>query len=345
MMTKFFFERTKYSFLTFVTLLINICFVSNSRNHCLAFQQSSSSSATITTVLGRKGPPLLAHQYQQEPKQNNEISLNFTRRSVLSVAAAATLPLFANGYAAAATTSSVAPIGGATQSARVESWPGIESMEPLYELKLSLDAIVDGVKDPKNWPYIQKRLEKFFGGFVINEKNYYMGVGVRITTTNKTGINLCPTCGFFSLIPILSINFVFSSLLFLRRLFTNLPQLQYTNEIKYDKNELPSYVLLDKQTRFDALEQTMKILENLKLVLSGSGTNAETVEDLAKSSQRSLQSFFAMIPEQDVKAVEELFNHVKKADTNGDGRLTDDEIIFLSPAEQEIWKRKVDKFG
>ena len=104
-------------------------------------------------------------------------------------------------------------------------------------------------------------------------------------------------------------------------------------------------MLLDKQTRFDALEQTMKILENLKLVLSGSGTNAETVEDLAKSSQRSLQSFFAMIPEQDVKAVEELFNHVKKADTNGDGRLTDDEIIFLSPAEQEIWKRKVDKFG
>ena len=104
-------------------------------------------------------------------------------------------------------------------------------------------------------------------------------------------------------------------------------------------------MLLDKQTRFDALEQTMKILENLKLVLSGSGTNAETVEDLAKSSQRSLQSFFAMIPEQDVKAVEELFNHVIKADTNGDGRLTDDEIIFLSPAEQEIWKRKVDKFG
>eukprot|EP00797_Seminavis_robusta_P003783 Sro123_g059750.1 n/a (169) ;mRNA; r:106326-106832 len=168
----------------------------------------------------------------------------------------------------------------------------------MYEFKLSLDAVVAGVQDPKNWPYIQKRLEKFFGGFIVNEKNFYFGVG-----------------------------------------------LQYMNDIQYDKAELPNYVVLDKQSRYDALEQTMKSLENLKSVLAIGGSDEATVVDLAKSSQSALASWFALIPEKDVKAVEEFFLNVKKADTNRDGRLSDDELVFLSPAEQQIWKRRVDKFG
>ena len=78
---------------------------------------------------------------------------------------------------------------------------------------------------------------------------------------------------------------------------------------------------------------------------SGGSNKADIVIDLANSAQSSLQSFFALIPEQDIKAVEDLFKNVKKADTNGDGRLSDDEIIFLSPNEQEIWKKRINKFG
>ncbi|KAL7553232.1 hypothetical protein ACHAWF_017315 [Thalassiosira exigua] len=221
-----------------------------------------------------------------------------SRRSTLRAgAAAAALSLMA----AAPRPSSATVVGGARTSARVETWPGIESLEPLYEFKLSLDAVAAGVKDPNNWPYVRKRLESFFGGFIVNEKNYFMGVG-----------------------------------------------LQYMNEIKYDEGELPNYVLLDKESRFDALDGTMKNLEGLKKALAEDpsvSANVNLVEDLARSAQDSLRSFFSLIPEDDVKAVEELFTNVKKADVNGDGRLGDDEIIYLSPAEQEAWRRRVEKFG
>jgi len=130
------------------------------------------------------------------------------------------------------------------------------------------------------------------------------------------------------------------------------------NEMVYDAGELPNYVLLDKETRFEALENTMNNLESLKSVLGdningGNGGNGNVsvsadivndVQDLAKSSQRSLQVFFDMIPSEDVKAVEELFVNVKKADANGDGKLSEDEMNYLSPMEREIWKRRVDKF-
>jgi len=136
--------------------------------------------------------------------------------------------------------------------------------------------------------------------------------------------------------------------------------ISYMNEMVYDKGELPNYVVLDKETRFEALENTMNNLESLKSVLGdninggggngGNGNvsvNADIVDDvkeLAKSSQRSLQVFFDMIPSEDVKAVEELFANVQKADANGDGKLSEDEIVNLSPMEREIWKRRVDKF-
>ena len=121
--------------------------------------------------------------------------------------------------------------------------------------------------------------------------------------------------------------------------------LQYMNEIKYDGAELPNYVLLDKEARFNALEDTMKNLETLKKALANSASSSpDTVNDLARAAQGSIQSFFAMIPEKDVKAAEELLEHVKKADVDGDGRLSDEEIIYLSPVEQQIWKERTDKY-
>jgi hypothetical protein len=223
---------------------------------------------------------------------------SISRRTVLLVPSAILPLMMMTMMMTTANPSDAVVMGAATQAARVKSWPGIESLEPMYELKLSLDAMVNGLQDPQNWPYIQKRLDKFFGGFIVSEKNFYFGVG-----------------------------------------------LQYMNEIQYDKAELPNYVLLDKQARYDALERTMKNLENLKSVLAIGGSDAGTVQDFAQCSQGALASWFAMIPDQDVKAVEALFVNVKKADVNRDGRLTDDELVFLSINEQEIWKRRVAKFG
>eukprot|EP00581_Thalassiosira_minuscula_P012477 CAMPEP_0183726914 /NCGR_PEP_ID=MMETSP0737-20130205/24395_1 /TAXON_ID=385413 /ORGANISM="Thalassiosira miniscula, Strain CCMP1093" /LENGTH=282 /DNA_ID=CAMNT_0025958385 /DNA_START=76 /DNA_END=927 /DNA_ORIENTATION=- len=267
------------------------------QNSSLAFQLSSRHR------FPSKNLPLTCSTQSKANQEDHDVSgaivLNneaVSRRLMLSNGLASTLSLLA----IVPTAPAYAVTGGAAQSAaRVESWPGIESLEPLYEFKLSVDAVVAGVQDSNNWPFIQKRLDGFFRGFIINEKNYFMGVG-----------------------------------------------LQYMNDIQYDKNELPNYVVLDKEARFEALENTMKNLESLKTVLANSSgsDNADAVEALARSSQSSLEIFFAMIPEQDVKAVEELFVHVKKADINGDGRLSDEEIIYLSPMEQEVWKRRVQKF-
>lgn len=263
-------------------------FILPNDNDCIAFQCSltsrsaSSSQKSISALRNARNGG--------DGEGYHDVPTDVTRRSILSAGAAVALPLLGANPSSA--------IGGSQSSVRVESWPGIEGLEPLYEFKLSVDAIVKGVQDPANWDFVQKRLKSFLGGFIINEKNYFMGVG-----------------------------------------------LQYMNEIKYDPNELPNYVLLDKESRFEALDSTMKNLESLKKVLADKNNrNADVVNDLALASQSSLQSFFSLIPDQDVKAVEELFVDVKKADTNGDGRLSDDELVFLHPVEQEIWKRRVEKF-
>ena len=66
-------------------------------------------------------------------------------------------------------------------TARVQSYPGIENLEPMYEFKLSVDALQSGVQDPQKWPFVLKRLEKFFKGAILSEKNFYFGVGLHTT--------------------------------------------------------------------------------------------------------------------------------------------------------------------
>lgn len=197
-------------------------------------------------------------------------------------------------------TVTVCPVNAAslsqTQVASISIWPGIENLEPMYELKLSIDALQTAVSDPKNWPYVKKRLDKFFKGALLSEKNFYFGVG-----------------------------------------------LQYMNDIQYSKSELPNYVLLDKQGRYDALEKTMKSLENLQKTLTKEDSKA--IQDYAKDSQLALQSWFALVPEEDFRAVQDLFLNVKKADINRDGVLSADELSSLSTEQQDIWKKRVDKFG
>mmetsp|Transcript_14530 Transcript_14530/g.21429 ORF Transcript_14530/g.21429 Transcript_14530/m.21429 type:complete len:259 (+) Transcript_14530:131-907(+) len=179
---------------------------------------------------------------------------------------------------------------------RVSTWPDIVNLEPMYEFKLSIDALQEGVKEREKWPLVKKRLDKFFKGAILSEKNFYFGVG-----------------------------------------------LQYMNDIKYAKDELPNYIVIDQQDRYDALERTMKNLDNLKNALVAE--DAQAIEDYAKDSQIALASWFALVPDNDVRAVKDLYINVKKADVNRDGSISDEEFGSLSLEQQELWKKRADKFG
>ena len=70
-------------------------------------------------------------------------------------------------------------------AARVATWPPLEYLEPVYELKLSLDALASIAAKKERWPALQKRLDKFFGGGPLSEKNYYAGLALQYA--NKIG--------------------------------------------------------------------------------------------------------------------------------------------------------------
>jgi hypothetical protein len=67
----------------------------------------------------------------------------------------------------------------ASSQARVEQWPGLEYLEPILELKLSVQALAQGAGDPSKYPLLKQRLEKFFSGGFLSERNYYAGLGVQ----------------------------------------------------------------------------------------------------------------------------------------------------------------------
>ena len=66
----------------------------------------------------------------------------------------------------------------AASTVRVAEWPSLAYLEPIYELNLSINALTKTVGDTSKWPVVLKRLEKFFKGALLSEKNYYTGVAV-----------------------------------------------------------------------------------------------------------------------------------------------------------------------
>lgn len=65
-------------------------------------------------------------------------------------------------------------------------------LEPLYELKLSLDALatIDSF-DPKKWPRMQRRLDKFFSvgsgdGSTVSERDVYSNIGKECVDTAES---------------------------------------------------------------------------------------------------------------------------------------------------------------
>ena len=70
-------------------------------------------------------------------------------------------------------------------AARVAVWPALEYLEPIYELKLSLDALGAVAPSAARWPALKKRMDAFFGGGLLSEKNYYLGLAIQYTNQIK----------------------------------------------------------------------------------------------------------------------------------------------------------------
>ena len=85
-----------------------------------------------------------------------------SRRSALCGGAAALLP-------------SLLPTRAHAAAARVAAHPPLEYLEPIYELKLSLDALVVVAPQPERWPALRQRMRRFCGG-PLSEQYYYSGL-------------------------------------------------------------------------------------------------------------------------------------------------------------------------
>lgn len=70
-------------------------------------------------------------------------------------------------------------------AARVAAYPPLEYLEPLYELRLSLNALNAVAQEESRWPSLKKRLDKFFGGGPLSEKFYYIGLSQQYTDRIK----------------------------------------------------------------------------------------------------------------------------------------------------------------
>ena len=98
-----------------------------------------------------------------------------TRRAALTTTflAVPLRPAIAASPAASPESGKIIPPG-----VRVATWPSIEYLEPIYELKLSLDALQPAVADRAKWPALRKRLGSFFGG-PLSEQYYYPGLALQ----------------------------------------------------------------------------------------------------------------------------------------------------------------------
>jgi len=70
-------------------------------------------------------------------------------------------------------------------SARIKEYPGLEYLEPIYELSLSVKALQSGIQDTAKWPLVLKRLDSFFRGGLVSERNYYGGLSFQYINTIK----------------------------------------------------------------------------------------------------------------------------------------------------------------
>eukprot|EP00967_Tisochrysis_lutea_P149581 scaffold287813_cov36-Tisochrysis_lutea.AAC.4 len=125
--------------------------------------------ASVPFAQGVELPPTLARRQLLRSLAAGSISAHAISVGVLSAATIAPAAALAAAPAASLDAASVLP------RANVASWPGVEYLEPIYELKLSIDALASSVTDVARWPAIAARLKRFFGG-PLSEQFYFRGL-------------------------------------------------------------------------------------------------------------------------------------------------------------------------
>lgn len=188
-----------------------------------------------------------------------------------------------------------------SSTARVQKWPGVEFLEPVYEFQLSLEALVQAAGDESKYPGLKKRLEQFFKGTILSERNLYAGMA-----------------------------------------------LTYTNQIKYDPQELPNYVKMDQEERFNLIEDVMRNLKNLMISLPATPTataNKQDILDFADGAIVSFRRWFALIPSEEVAKAKDLFEVSRSADANKDGKVDLEESEALPDEYRDLWKKRIEFIG
>ena len=105
--------------------------------------------------------------------------LHVSRRALTSWSAAAIVSNFSPLAGHAAPTFVESP------AARVTAYPPLQYLEPVYELSLSATALEAVARDSQRWPALQKRLDRFFGGGLLSERNYYAGLSIQYVNEIK----------------------------------------------------------------------------------------------------------------------------------------------------------------
>lgn len=102
---------------------------------------------------------------------------------------------------------------------------------------------------------------------------------------------------------------------------------------------------MDKDERFHQVDDTLKNVEAIYKALQQNPPNPVDVQRFANQARSSLDSWFALIPSSDLDKVSKLFVAGRKADTNRNGQLEDDELANMEAEYREVWKRRIELFG
>jgi len=256
-----------------------------------------------------------------EEKENHHHQHNLiNRRTILSQSLLGITSPFIFSQSASATSTS----SSRSSNTRITNYPSLEYLEPIYELKLSIQSLQQVLQNnnnnnnPNQYSFIQKRLNKMFQGGPFSEKNYYLGLAV--TYNNQIQYSDGELQTFINLDKDERFNLIDSTLKSLELLKDHLKSYNDTNNNNKGNN---SVVVNDNNN-------------NSIVVLMKNDIN---------DAERFITKWFDLVPNEDVNAVASLFKMTREADVNRDGRLDGAELAILPEKEREIWLKRIALVG
>eukprot|EP00545_Synedropsis_sp_CCMP1620_P005764 CAMPEP_0119017830 /NCGR_PEP_ID=MMETSP1176-20130426/17823_1 /TAXON_ID=265551 /ORGANISM="Synedropsis recta cf, Strain CCMP1620" /LENGTH=237 /DNA_ID=CAMNT_0006971673 /DNA_START=112 /DNA_END=825 /DNA_ORIENTATION=- len=218
---------------------------------------------------------------------------------------------FRSPLPAFASTANDAPVVAAAPP----KWPSPEFLEPIYELKLSVYALVvaaaaaaEAGNNAKKWRRMKTKLDRF-----VSPK------GMRTTMSERDTYREIA--------------------------------LKYTSRIQYANDDKEARLAaMDMDNALTSLESLRKALETATTAEGDANNDAGRtihleIERCAREAQRSLAAWLDRIPDEQVRTVAKLIEDVRGADNDRYGWLNGRELKALPEDEQGIWERRVELFG